>query len=262
MIGIITGSGLYELPALEQVERSVVDTPYGATSVRIGSLDGQDIVFVARHGEAHELVSNMVNHRANVYALREAGARAIVSTSVMGIVDASLELAQLVLFDDLYFPDNRLPDGGACTFFSEPGQNGRGHYIFGSPFSAAMRAAALEAAQGIGARVADGGVYAHVNGPRFNSRAEIRQLRSLGVTAVSQTCGPEAVLAGELEVPYLLIGFGVDYANGVVEEPTPIEVLDANLVRAARLMPALIRDMAARLGGTEIPFEGFVYRFE
>lgn len=262
MLAIITGSGLYELPGLEQVEPRVVDTPYGAACVSVGLLGGREIAFVARHGENHEYLPNLINHRANIYALQEVGARAIVATSVMGVVEGSLDLAQVFLFDDLYFPDNRLPGGEICTFFTEAGQGRRGHYMLASPFSSSMASMALRAASDIGASVIEGGIYGHVNGPRFNSKVEIRQLQAAGVTAISQTCGPEAVLAGELEIPYLLIGFGIDYANGVNREPTPIETLDRNLNLAAKVMPELLKGLVARVDPEDIPFEGFVYRFE
>ena len=262
MIAIITGSGLYDLPGLEKVETKIVETPYGKAGLAVGALDGRDVAFIARHGANHDYLPNLINHRANIYALREVGARAIVATSVMGVVDGSLDLAQVFLFDDLYFPDNRLPGGDICTFFTEAGQERRGHYMFGSPFSDAMRSLALRAASDIGASVVEGGVYGHVNGPRFNSKAEIRHLRAAGVTAISQTCGPEAVLAGELEIPYLLVGFGIDYANGVNREPTPIETLDRNLNLAAKVLPELIKGIVALVDPEEIPFEGFVYRFE
>ncbi|MBS3909408.1 MAG: MTAP family purine nucleoside phosphorylase [Actinobacteria bacterium] len=262
MIGIITGSGLYDLPGLEKAETKSVETPYGQAGVVVGVLDGREVAFIARHGANHDYLSNLINHRANIYALRELGARAIVATSVMGVVDGSLELAHVLLFDDLYFPDNRLPGGESCTFFTEAGQPRRGHYMFGSPFSAAMASIALRAAGDIGISVVGGGTYGHVNGPRFNSKAEIRRLQVAGVTAISQTCGPEAVLAGELEIPYLLVGFGIDYANGVSREPTPIETLDRNLNLASKVMPELITGTVALLGPENIPFEGFVYRFE
>jgi len=262
LIGIITGSGLYGLSGLERAESTIVDTPYGKTGISSGLLAGNEIAFVARHGDNHEYLPNTVNYRSNIYALKEAGARAIVATSVMGVLDRSLDLARAILFDDLYFPENRLPGGELCTFFTEPGQPGRGHYMFGSPFSSTMRQVAMEVARSIGAPIVEGGVYGHVHGPRFNSRVEIGRLQSLGVTAISQTCGPETVLAGELEIPYLLIGFGVDYANGVSDEPTPIDVLDGNLNLSAQIMPRLLQGITARLSDRPIPFEGFVYRFE
>ncbi len=261
MIGVITGSGLYRLDYLN-AKQETVDTPYGQVEVGLGSIENKAIAFIARHGKAHEFLPNMINYRANIYALKEVGVKAIIATSVMGVVDYSIKLGTLMLFDDIYYPDNRLPDGEICTFFTQPGLPSRAHYIFPSPFSPQIRSAAAKEAAKLGISYIDGGIYAHVNGPRFNSRTEIRQLAALGVMAVSQTCGPEVILAGELEIPYQLIGFGIDYANGVSREPTPIEVLNGNLDLASKVIPSLIKEIIINLDPNSISFEGFLYRFE
>lgn len=239
-----------------------VATPYGAVDVWAGSLreNAVQVRFIKRHGDAHQRLSSMVAHRANVWALHESGCSAVVGTTVCGVIDAELPLATAIVFDDLYFPDNRLPDGSPCTFFDTPGAAGRGHHIFGSPFSASMRSALVAAAGESGVAVCDGGTYAYSLGPRFNTRAEIAAMRAAGACAVSQTAGPEAVLAGELELPYALVGFGVDYANGVQAEPTPVDVLDANIVASKAALQAIVTNAAAALAAGE--YKGFVYRFE
>jgi purine nucleoside phosphorylase len=130
------------------------------------------------------------------------------------------------VFDDLHFLANRLPDGSLCTLHTEPGAPGRGHWIFDGPFSEPLRRALLDAAAEAGFDARDGGCYGHVDGPRFNTRTEIRALMHAGVAAVSQTAGPETVLAGEANLPYALLGYATDYANGVKpDEPTPVEEL-------------------------------------
>src|SRR4029450_13909804 len=128
---------------------------------------------------------------------------------VCGAVDAASELGSLVCFDDLHFVNDRLPDGSLCTFFTEPGARERGHWIYEGPFSGDLRGALLGAAFA----VRDGACSGHVDGPRFNTRAEIRGLAAAGVTAVSQTAGPETVLAGEAELPVALAGYAPDYSN-------------------------------------------------
>jgi len=262
LIGVISGSGLYELKGLEVKDEKVVNTPYGRADISLGLIGEKEIAFISRHGKRHEFLPNMINYRANIFALKDAGVKAIIATSVMGVVDKSLKLAGVMLFDDIYFPENRLPEGDICTFFTEPARPGRAHYIFASPFSSYLRAVAAKVVAGLEVDHVEGGVYGHVNGPRFNSKAEIAQLQSLGVAMISQTCGPEAVLAGELEIPYLLIGFGIDYANGVSEEPTPIEVLDGNLHLAGQVMPGIIRGILANIDLNSVKPEGFLYRFE
>ena len=158
--------------------------------------------------------------------LEVAGALAV---TVCGGVDPRLPLGNLIVFDDLWFPSNRLPNGELCTFHTRPGAPGRGHWVFGGPFSDHLRAALLGAARQCGHPVRDGGCYGYVDGPRFNTRAEIAALAAAGVTAVSQTAGPETVLAGEAGIPYALLGFVTDHANGVGERATPVDELMANI---------------------------------
>ncbi len=224
-IGILTGSGTYSLPQFEDARAEEVETHFGPVAVTSGRFAGAEVLHIARHGEGHRLISSQVDHRSNVAALREAGAEAVLGVTVCGSLDPGLELGSLVVFDDLHFLANRLGDGSLCTLYTEPGERGRGHWIYDRPFSAPLRAALLAGAREAGRPVRDGGCYGHVDGPRFNTRSEIRMLQSCGVTAVSQTAGPETVLCGEAELPYALIGYATDYANGVAAEPTPVEEL-------------------------------------
>lgn len=227
-IGIITGSGTYALPGFEDAEAATVDTRFGDVPVTRGRFAGAEVVHISRHRTGHELVSHQVTHQANVSAFAAEAVDAILSVTVCGSCDPDLELGSLVVFDDLHFLVNRLPDGSICTLHTEPGAAGRGHWIFDGPFGEPLRAALLAGAQAIGHPVRDGGCYGHVDGPRFNTKTEIRMLRQAGVTCVSQTAGPETVLAGEAKIPYALLGYATDYANGVKpEDPTPV----AELVR-------------------------------
>jgi purine nucleoside phosphorylase len=226
-VGIITGSGTYALAAFESPKAEDVATPFGSVSVTRGRYAGVDALHVSRHGAGHVRLSNLVTHRANIWALKELGAIAVIGCTACGVVDPTIELGSLIVFDDLHFISNRLPDGSLCTFFSESGDPGRAHWILhGGPYSPQLRAVLVAAAAAAGHGCRDGGVYGHVDGPRFNTPAEIAQLAGCGVTAVSQTGGPETVLCGELALPYALIGFATDYANEVVPgEPTPVSTL-------------------------------------
>lgn len=222
-IGIITGSGTYALPAFQGAESAVVGTAFGDVPVTRGAFAGADVVHVSRHREGHELVSHQVTHQANISAFAAEAVDAILAVTVCGAVDPELELGSLVVFDDLHFLANRLPDGSVCSLHVEPGAPGRGHWIFDGPFSGAVRAALVAGGREAGHAVRDGGCYGHVDGPRFNTRAEIRALAQAGVTCVSQTAGPETVLAGEAKLPYALLGYPTDYANGVKpDEPTAL----------------------------------------
>ena len=224
-IGVITGSGTYALPGFEGDGAREVSTRYGPARLAEGRFAGADVVHCSRHWEGHPRLSSQVLHQANIAALRDAGVEAILAVTVCGSCDPELELGTLIVFDDLHFPSNRLPDGSLCTLYTEPGEEGRGHWIFERPFSGALRSALLIGAREAGHAVREGGCYGHVDGPRFNTRTEIAALAAAGVTAVSQTGGPETVLAGEAEIPYALVGYATDYANGVREEPTPVSEL-------------------------------------
>lgn len=254
-LALISGTGFYDFPDLEKGKDLEISTKYGKVSLRRGVIAGKEIVFLARHRRSHSILSNMINHRANLTALKTLETKALVSTTVCGVLDPGIPLAEMAVFDDLYFPENRLPAGEACTIYDEEGDTLRGHYIFHKPFSEGLRQQLIAAAEN---PITDA-VYAHVNGPRFNSKPEIRMLKNYA-SFISQTAGPEVILAGELEIPCALIGFGVDYANGVKEVPTPVEVLAENLKLSKRVFTAVIKKC---LETYQIPqFDGFLYRFE
>jgi purine nucleoside phosphorylase len=246
-IGILTGSGTYALPALDVLERHEIVTAFGEALVTQGWLGGAEVLHISRHGEGHRRVSHQVEHRANIAALRELGAEGILAVTVCGGVDPSLALGELIVFDDLWFLSNRLPDGSLCTFHARPGEPGRGHWVFEDPFSAPLRAALLGAARDAGFPVRDGGCYGHVDGPRFNTRTEIAMLAGAGVSAVSQTAGPETVLAGEAGIPYALLGFVTDHANGVSDEATPVAELVANIALSGERFAATLTGALERL---------------
>src|SRR3954452_7438879 len=126
------------LPPLEGEPQDVA-TRFGPARVTVGAFGGAEVLHVARHGETHARLSSAVTHQANISALRALGAEAILAMTVCGATDPSIELGSLIVFDDLHFPANRLPDGSLCTLHTEPGTSGRGHWIFDAPFSAPLR---------------------------------------------------------------------------------------------------------------------------
>jgi purine nucleoside phosphorylase len=263
-VGIITGSGTHALPGFEDGESALVETPFGEAAVTRGTYAEVPILHVSRHGLGHARLSNHVNHRANIWALKELGADAVIGCTACGATDPTLELGSLVVFDDLHFIANRLPDGSLCTFFVEPGDRQRGHWILhGGPFSPDLRAALLDATAEAGHTVRDGGTYGHVDGPRFNTPSEIAQLGACGVVAVSQTAGPETVLCGELELPFALMGFVTDYANEVVPgEPTPVATLIELMGRSPAIFADVLRGALTRTVDKPPGAAGTVYRFD
>lgn len=258
-LGVIGGSGNDELPGLTRPTTRTAQTSYGVIDLVEGDLDGTPVAHVSRHGAGHVRLSNQVNHHANLEALRECDVTAVVGLTVCGAVDAQVPLGSLIVFDDLHFPSNRLPDGSLCTWHTDPGAAGRGHWIFDKPFSDDLRALLIDATTGTAVASRNTGVYGHVDGPRFNSRSEIAALRAAGVTAVSQTGGPETVLAGEAELPYALLGYVTDYANGVTDEPEPVQALLARMAASARVFAEVLAKVAAGLADVTAP--GVVHRF-
>jgi purine nucleoside phosphorylase len=262
-VGIITGSGTYALGELAEARTATVETPFGPCAVTRGIYAGVEALYVSRHGARHVRLSNHINHRANIWALKELGATAVVGCTACGGVDPSLELGSLVVFDDLHFASNRLPDGSLCTFFTEPGDPQRGHWILhGGPYSPEVRQALIRGAEAAGHPARPTGTYGHVDGPRFNTPTEIAQLAGCGVTAVSQTGGPETVLCGELELPFGLIGFVTDYANEVTPgEPTPASTMLSLMERSRSIFAQVLLETLPRIEAGEPASAGVMARF-
>lgn len=262
-VGVVTGSGSHALPGFAGARPVAVPTPWGDAEVARGEWCGADVLHVSRHGAGHARLSNHLEHRATAWALRELGASAVVGCTACGAVDPELALGSLVVFDDLHFPSNRLPDGGLCTLFDAPGDPSRAHWVLhGGPFSEGVRGALLSAAAESGVAVRDGGCYGHVDGPRFNTPTEIAALAALGVVAVSQTGGPETVLMGEAAIPYALVGFATDHANGVREPPTPVERLVALMARSTGTFAQILAGALPLLNAKAPASAGTLLRFE
>jgi purine nucleoside phosphorylase len=263
-VAIITGSGTHSLPGFEGADAAAVETPFGPVEVSSGSFAGVEILHVSRHGAGHARLSSQVTHRADIWALGRLGADAVIGCTACGAVDPRLDLGSLVVFDDLHFISNRLPDGSLCTFFTEPGDRGRGHWILhGGPFSDGVRAALLAGAAEAGHPARDGGTYGHVDGPRFNTPSEIAQLAACGVVAVSQTAGPETVLCGELELPFALIGFVTDYANEVIPgDPTPVSTLGELMASSTAVFASVLEVAVQRVAASPPAPAGTMFRFE
>ena len=261
-VGVITGTGTYALSGDGEGQPEQVTTRFGEALVMRGQAGEVETLHVSRHGEGHKRLSSQVTHRANIAALRELGADCVLAVTVCGAVDPDLPLGTLIVFDDLHFLVNRLPDGSLCTFHDEPGDRMRGHWIYQDPFSPELREALIEASAEAGVPARDGGCYGHVDGPRFNTRAEIRSLAMAGVTAVSQTAGPETVLCGEAELPYALLGYATDYANGVKDTATPVSELLRLIGQSTDIFARVLSAALPKLAGRKPAATGTVYRFE
>ena len=261
IVGVITGSGTHALPGFVATRPESLKTEWGVAEISLGSFAGVEVAHVSRHGDGHARLSNHVTHRANIAALKSVGADCVIAVTVCGAVDPLVELGSLICFDDLHFVTNRLADGSICTYFDTPADARRGHWIYEDPYSPLLRRALMEGARDAGLAVRDGGVYGHVDGPRFNTRAEIRGLAACGVTAVSQTAGPETVLCGELELPFALLGYATDYANGVHETATPVARLLELIAQSTASFAGVLTSALGRIDAGELEPSGIVYRF-
>lgn len=214
MFGLITGSGFYDLPDLAAREQLDVPTPFGSVEITRGVLRGHPVVFLPRHGADHSVPPAGIDYRANVWALRDVGATSILATAVSGGIDPALGLGAFVAISD--FLD--FTSGRAVTFFdgvTEPFDSATHHTDMTEPYDPVLRAHVIEAARIEGIEIADTGVYATANGPRFETPAEIRMMRLLGAHLVGMTGYPEVALAREAGIPYASIGIISNPAAGL-----------------------------------------------
>jgi 5'-methylthioadenosine phosphorylase len=246
-IGVIGGSGLYDLPGLEGVEEIAVETPFGAPSDRLicGRLGDQRLVFLARHGRGHRLLPHEVNSRANIYALKTLGVDWLLAVSAVGSMREDIRPGDLVVVDQ--YLDRT--SGRPSTFF---GDGIAAHVAFADPVSAVLAdvvhrsaCAALEAAGGASrGRVHRGGSYVCINGPQFSTRAESLAYRALGVAVIGMTAMPEAKLAREAEMSYATLALATDYdCWHDSEEAVTVDAVVAIVQQNA----ALARDVVARM---------------
>ena len=260
-IGIITGSGRTRCRASRAASPSRSRRRGVRRSSRAAGSAGVDVAHVSRHGAGHVRLSNHVAHRANIAALAQLGVDGVLAVTVCGAVDPAVQLGSLICFDDLHFPPTACPTARCARSTPRRGTRGAGT---GSTRTRSRRRCAPRCSPRPtrpGSPMRDGGCYGHVDGPRFNTKAEIRGLAAAGVTAVSQTAGPETVLAGEAELPFALVGYATDYANGVQAEATPVarllELIAASTDTFARLLAAAL----PRIDGAALAPAGVVYRF-
>ena len=207
-IGILTGSGTYALPGFEGSGPEPVATPWGEALVSRGTWAGVDVLHISRHGAGHPRLSNHVTHRANIAALQALGATRGAGGDGLrrGRPVGGARVARVLRRPAL----PRQPPAGRRACARSSRSRVRASAATGSTRARSRRRCARRCSTGAadaGVAVRDGGCYGHVDGPRFNTRAEIRGLAACGVTAVSQTAGPETVLCGEAELPYALLGF-------------------------------------------------------
>ena len=245
-IGIIGGSGLYDMAELTDREERTVSTPYGDPSAPylIGTLRGKRVAFLARHGAGHRLLPSELNFRANLYGLKTLGVEYILSASAVG----SLKEAYKPL--DLVIPDQFLDRtrGRISTFF---GHGLVAHVGFAHPFCSPLSAIAFSSAQQAGATVHKGGTYVCMEGPQFSTLAESRLYRSWGMDIIGMTNLQEAKLAREAEICYTTIALVTDYDCWHPDhDQVTVEMIVANLTQNSKTAQQVIANAVGQL-----PFE-------
>lgn len=244
IVGVIGGSGLYEMQGLEEVEEHRVETTYGAPSdvVVSGRIGATRLLFLPRHGRGHRFAPHEINYRANVLALKTLGAEQLVSVSAVGSMTESVRPGDVVIVEQFVDRTRARPS----TFFEGVGVVA--HVGFADPTDAALSSALYQAAVSVGARAHRGGTYVCIEGPQFSTRAESNLYRSWGVTVVGMTNLPEARLAREAELPYATLALATDYDCWKTDEP-PVEVEHVLGVmrKNVALAQETLRALAARL---------------
>lgn len=232
-VGVIGGSGLYEMDGLEEVEERAVETTYGAPSDVIvsGRLGDTRLLFLPRHGRGHRVPPHRVNYRANVLALKMLGAEQIIAVSAVGSMKESIAPGDIVVIDQLIDRTR----GRANTFFEDVGV--AAHVEFAHPIDAALADCLYRSAVDAGARTHRGGTYVCIEGPQFSTLAESRLFRSWGVDVIGMTNLPEARLAREAELPYATLALATDYdcwheEHGAVTVEAVVAVIRKNVATA------------------------------
>ena len=250
-IGVIGGSGLYEIDGLEGLHDVEVETPFGAPSGplavgRLADVPGVELVFLARHGRDHQFNPSEVPYRANLFAMKKLGVSWIVSVSAVGSLEMAVEPGHMVVIDQFIDRTKNRPS----TFFTD---GIVAHVGFGDPVCPTLRSYLLDAANEVGATVHDGGTYVCMEGPAFSTRAESEMYRSFGASVVGMTNLPEAKLAREAELSYATLAFATDYdcwhpGHDDVTVDQVIAVLMANVGKAKRILAAAVPRIAAHDG--------------
>ncbi len=239
-VAVIGGSGLEDNPAFAGFEGRTVRTSYGTTFVKKGDLSGRTVWFLPRHGAKHALAPHQINYRANISALKKLGAAWIISTSAVGAIDGAMEPGEMVILDDFIDFTTARPQ----TIFDK-GQVV--HVDMTCPYDVKLNRILAKAVKKCTGRQPRQVVYVATEGPRFETRAEIRMFKMLGAAVVGMTNVPEVVLARELDVPYASLAVITNYACGIIGAPnTPtdyMEVMKAAEPRVTKVLLDAIRQL-------------------
>lgn len=242
-IGVIGGSGLYDIEGLKEIEEHDVSTPFGKPSdpIVVGTLEGKRVAFLPRHGRGHRILPSEVNVRANIYALKSLGVERIIAVNACGSMKEEIAPSDIVIPDQIIDRTK----GRDSTFF------GNGlvvHVSFAEPFCAELSEVLFEAAEAVGAKVHNGGTYVCIEGPRFSSKAESKMHRLWDVDIIGMTAIPEAVLAREAEICYASLALSTDYdVWHETEAPVTAEMVVQTILKNVETAKNAIKEVVPRV---------------
>jgi len=247
-IGIIGGSGLYQMPELKEIEEVRIDTPFGSPSDAFitGTLEGVRVAFLPRHGRGHRLTPSELPFRANIYAMKLLGVERILSASAVGSLQERYAPLDMVIPDQFF--DRTRARAHESTFF---GEGIVAHITFAHPVCGELGDVLAEACGAAGVRVHRGGTYLCMEGPAFSTKAESQVYRSWGMDVIGMTNLQEAKLAREAEICYATLALVTDYDcwhkdHDAVTVGTVVENLDKNVRNAQVIMREAVRQLASR----------------
>ncbi|MEO0756411.1 MAG: S-methyl-5'-thioadenosine phosphorylase [Cyanobacteria bacterium J06648_16] len=245
-IGVIGGSGLYQMDALTDIEEVEVDTPFGKPSdaLIVGKLDGNPIAFLARHGRGHRFMPSELPFRANIYAMKSLGVEYLISASAVGSLKEEVKPVDMVVPDQ--FIDRT--KNRVSTFF---GNGIVAHIAFGDPVCKALATVLADAVESLNLEGVDlhrGGTYVCMEGPAFSTKAESNLYRSWGASVIGMTNLPEAKLAREAEMAYATLAMATDYDCWHPDhDSVTVDMVIGNLMKNAENAQRVIREVAKRL---------------
>ncbi|MBN1869172.1 MAG: S-methyl-5'-thioadenosine phosphorylase [Candidatus Omnitrophica bacterium] len=245
-IGIIGGSGLYEMEGMKNVEEvTIVDTPFGQPSDNFitGTLEGTEVVFLARHGRGHRISPSELNYRANIYEMKRFGVEAIISISACGSLKEEIRPLDFVIPDQFVDRTNKTRES---SFFTD---GIVAHVSFAEPLSEELRQILIDSARKVGAKIHPKGTFIVIEGPQFSTKAESNLYRSWGMDIIGMTNLTEAKLAREAEISYATLAAVTDYdcwyeSHDSVTVEMIIENLQKNVGQAKRIL----REAIPRIG--------------
>jgi len=243
-IGIIGGSGLYQMEELRDATEHRIDTPFGPPSDLLvgGTLGRRQVYFLPRHGRGHRILPHEINHRANIYALRSLNVRWIISVAAVGSLQEKYAPRDVVLPSQFY---DRTSNRAGHTFF---GDGIAAHVGFAEPISADLRNLLADSARSLGFTVHNGGTYVNMDGPAFSTRAESELNHRQGFDVIAMTNLPEAKLAREAEIAFATMAMITDYdAWKFGEEPVSADIVLSHLLANAETARRVIVDVTPRI---------------